>query len=67
MFVQGLVKNIQGMRPVATPDGDVVKALPELVVDAVNQTDIDAHKDLYNGVVLSGALLPACMAVIHCA
>ena len=52
--VQGLVKNIPGMRPVATPAGDVVKGLPELVLDSVNQTDIDAHKDLFNGVVLAG-------------
>lgn len=57
MVVQNLVKNIPGMRPVATPDGDVVKGLPELVVDSVNKTDIDAHKDLYNGVVLAGAAL----------
>eukprot|EP00892_Ulva_mutabilis_P008967 jgi/Ulvmu1/6442/UM003_0072.1 len=54
MFNPGLVKNIPGMRPVATPAGDVVKGLPELVIDSVHQTDIDAHKDLYNGVVLAG-------------
>lgn len=62
-YVQGLVRNIQGMRPVATPDGDVVKGLPELVVDSVNQTDIDAHKDLFNGVVLAGAI--PCALRIH--
>jgi hypothetical protein len=52
--VQSIVKTIPGMKPLVNASGEEVQCIPEMVIESVNQTDVDLHKELLSGVILTG-------------
>lgn len=51
-----MVKTIPGMKPLVNSSGAEVQCIPELVIESVNQTDVDLHKELLSGVILTGVV-----------
>lgn len=50
------MKTIPGMKPLVNASGEEVQCIPEMVIESVNQTDVDLHKELLSGVILTGAV-----------
>lgn len=50
------MKTIPGMKPLVNASGEEVQCIPEMVIESVNQTDADLHKELLSGVILTGAV-----------
>ena len=44
------------MKPLVHASGGEVQCIPEMVIDSVNQTDVDLHKELLSGVILTGTV-----------
>jgi predicted ATP-grasp superfamily ATP-dependent carboligase len=42
------------MKPLVGAGGEVLQCIPEMVIESVNQTDVDLHKELLSGVILTG-------------
>ena len=59
--VQAVMQSIPGMRTVSGPGGEPLASIAQMVIDSVNNTDVDLRKELFAGVVLTGApyLLPS--------
>jgi actin-related protein len=53
-LLQSIVKTIPGMKPLVNASGEEVQCIPEMVIESVNQTDVDLHKELLSGVILTG-------------
>jgi Actin len=52
---QAMLKSIPGMRALVGKGGQPVTGIAEAVIEAVNATDVDVRKELYGGVILTGA------------
>jgi hypothetical protein len=54
--MQSIVKTIPGMKPLVNASGAELQCIPEMVIESVNQTDVDLHKELLSGVILTGTV-----------
>lgn len=64
--MQSIVKTIPGMKPLVNASGEEVHNIPEMVIESVNQTDVDLHKELLSGVILTGTLQLVCCMMAVC-
>jgi hypothetical protein len=53
--LQLVIKSIPGMRAVNGHGGQPLSSVAQMVIDSVNHTDVDLRKELFGGVVLTGA------------
>lgn len=53
--VQEVLSTIKSLPAVTNYDGSPVKSVQHMIIDCVNRTDVDVRRDMFGGVVLTGA------------
>lgn len=56
---QAMLKQVEGMRAVSGHGGAPLVGVAELAVQSVKKADVDVQKDLFGGIVITGALRSA--------
>lgn len=53
--MQEVLSTIKSLPAVTNYDGSPLKSVQDMIIDCVNRTDVDVRRDMFGGVVLTGA------------